>query len=154
MRIVIDVSPLAVPRTGIGNYVRGLVAGLTEAAGERHEIVAFGLAGPTGRKRIVAALDGLPAGLRLPLLPRARWWRSAWSRLGWPPVERAVGALDVFHFSDWMYPAQRGGLRVTTVHDLVPLHFPELVHPRTYRLHTAKLGNAVRTCDLIFANSQ
>ena len=26
MRIVIDVSPLSVPRTGIGNYVRGMVA--------------------------------------------------------------------------------------------------------------------------------
>jgi alpha-1,3-rhamnosyl/mannosyltransferase len=52
-----------------------------------------------------------------------------------------------------MYPAQRQGVRTTTLHDLVPLHFPELVHPRTYRMHTAKLANAVRTCDLIFANS-
>ena len=28
------------------------------------------------------------------------------------------------HSSDWMYPPQRGGARVTTVHDLVPLRFP------------------------------
>ena len=45
------------------------------------------------------------------------------------PVERVVGPLDVFHFSDWMYPPQRGGVRATTVHDLVPLRFPELVEP-------------------------
>ena len=40
-------------------------------------------------------------------LPGAYHWRALWSRLGRPPVERFVGRLDVFHFSDWMYPAQR-----------------------------------------------
>ena len=154
MRIVIDVSPLSRPRTGIGNYVRGMVAGLAEAAGDDHELVAFGPSGPRGRRRIREALAGLPVELRLPLLPRAHAWRTAWSRIGRPPVERVVGPLDVFHFSDWMYPAQRHGVRTTTVHDLVPLHFPELVHARTYRMHTAKLRNAVRTCDIIFANSR
>ena len=76
MKIVIDVSPLAVPRTGIGNYLRGLVAGLAEVADGRHELIAFGLAGPSGRRRIREALAGLPIERRLPLLPRAKWWRS------------------------------------------------------------------------------
>jgi glycosyltransferase involved in cell wall biosynthesis len=154
MRIVIDVSPLSVPRTGIGNYVRGLIAGLTEVAGDRHELVAFGLSGPRGRRRIRGALAGLPVELRLPLLPLARWWRSGWSRLGRPPVERVVGRFDVFHFSDWMYPPQRGGARVTTVHDLVPQRFPELVEKQTQRMHGPKHENALRTCDLLFADSR
>ena len=153
MRVVIDVSPLSVPRTGIGNYVRGLVAGLLEAGRDRHEVVAFGLSGPSGRRRIREALEGLPAELRLPLLPRAKWWRSGWSRLGRPPVESVVGPLDVFHFSDWMYPSQRRGARVTTVHDLVPLRFPDLVERRTRRMHAPKYENAARTCDLLFADS-
>jgi glycosyltransferase involved in cell wall biosynthesis len=153
LRVVIDVSPLSVPRTGIGNYVRGLVAGLVEVGGDRHEVVAFGLSGPSGRRRIREALDGLPAELRLPLLPRAKWWRSGWSRLGRPPVESVVGPLDVFHFSDWMYPSQRGGARVTTVHDLVPLRFPDLVERRTRQMHAPKYENAARTCDLLFADS-
>ena len=38
MRIVVDVSPLSLPRTGIGNYVRGMVAGLSEVAAGRHEL--------------------------------------------------------------------------------------------------------------------
>src|SRR5947208_18807 len=153
LRVVIDVSPLSVPRTGIGNYVRGLVAGLLEAGRDRHEVVAFGLSGPSGRRRIREALEGLPAELRLPLLPRATWWRSGWSRLGRPPVESVVGPLDVFHFSDWMYPSQRRGARVTTVHDLVPLRFPDLVERRTRRMHAPKYENAARTCDLLFADS-
>src|SRR5207249_1063273 len=147
-------SPLSVPRTGIGNYVRGLLAGLLEVGGDRHEVVAFGLSGPSGRRRIREALDGLPVELRLPLLPRAQWWRSGWSRLGRPPVESVVGRLDVFHFSDWMYPAQRGGVRATTVHDLVPLRFPEWAQAATVRMHGPKYVHAARTCDRVFVNSR
>jgi glycosyltransferase involved in cell wall biosynthesis len=153
VRIVVDVSPLSRPRTGIGNYLRGLLFGLAEAGGE-HELVAFGPSGPNGRRRIRESLAGATVELSLPLLPRAQWWRSAWSRLGRPPVERVVGPLDVFHFSDWMYPAQRSGLRATTVYDLVPLRFPELAERRTRRLHGSKYENAARTCDLVFAISR
>jgi glycosyltransferase involved in cell wall biosynthesis len=154
VRIVVDVSPLSLPRTGIGNYVRGMVAGLAEAGGDRHELVAFGPSGPFGRRRIQESLAGLPVRLRLPLLPRAHAWRTGWSRLGHPPVETVVGPLDVFHFSDWMYPPQRGGVRATTVHDLVPLRFPEWVQPRTRRMHGPKYENAARTCNRVFVNSR
>jgi glycosyltransferase involved in cell wall biosynthesis len=154
VRIVVDVSPLSLPRTGIGNYVRGMVAGLAEASGNRHELVAFGPSGPVGRRRIRESLDGIPVTLRLPLLPRAHAWRTTWSLLGRPSVETVVGPLDVFHFSDWMYPAQRGGVRATTVHDLVPLRLPDLVTPRTRRMHGRKYENAARTCDRVFVNSR
>ena len=51
-----------------------------------------------------------------------------------------------------MYPPQRGGIRATTVHDLVPIRFPEWVQGRTRRMHTAKYGDA-GSCDAIFVNS-
>jgi glycosyltransferase involved in cell wall biosynthesis len=44
-------------------------------------------------------------------------------------------------------------VRATTVHDLVPLRFPELVTPRTLEMHGEKYENAARTCDVVFANS-
>jgi glycosyltransferase involved in cell wall biosynthesis len=153
MRIVVDVTPLSRPRTGIGNYFRGMLAGLAEASEGRHELVAFGPTGPRGRAEIRRSLDGLPLELRLRLLPRAHAWRTAWSRLGRPPVETFIGPLDVFHFSDWMYPPQRAGLRVTTIHDLVPLRFPEWVEPATLKMHGPKYVHAARTCDRIFVNS-
>jgi glycosyltransferase involved in cell wall biosynthesis len=53
-----------------------------------------------------------------------------------------------------MYPPQRAGVRSTMVHDLVPLHHPEWVHPRTERMHGAKYAHAARTCDVIVANSR
>jgi glycosyltransferase involved in cell wall biosynthesis len=152
MRIVVDVSPLARARTGIGNYLLGMLAGLAEAGSNEHELVAFGPSGPRGRRRIREALAGLPVELRLPLLPHVA--RTAWSRAGRLAIERVVGALDVFHFSDWMYPPQRGGARATTVHDLVPLRFPEWVQPETLRMHGRKYENAARSCDRLFVNSR
>jgi glycosyltransferase involved in cell wall biosynthesis len=153
MRIAFDVSPLSHPRSGIGTYLRGSLAGLAEAAAGDHEIVAFAPTSPRGLEAIPAALEGISVELRLQLLPFAHVWRQAWSRLGRPAIERVLGPVDVLHFSDWMYPPQRGGVRVTTVHDLVPLRFPEWVQGRTRRMHAAKYANAARTCDVIFANS-
>ena len=119
MRIVVDVSPLSAPRTGIGNYILGMVGGTAEAAGDDDSVVAFALAGPRGARRIRDVLSGLPVEQRIVVVPpTSQTWRTAWSRLGWPRVERFAGELDVFHFSDWMYPPQRGGLRSTMIHDL------------------------------------
>src|SRR5581483_3940364 len=154
VRIAWDVSPLSHPRTGVGNYLRGSLAGFVEAAAGAHEVVAFAPTSPPGLKTIPRALEGIDVDLRLRLLPFAHLWRQAWSRLGRPPVERFLGPIDVLHFSDWMYPPQWGGLRSTMVHDLVPLRFPEWVQPRTRRMHRAKYANAARTCDVIFTNSE
>ena len=154
MRIVYDVSPLSHPLTGVGNYVRGSLAGLVEAAGRAHEIVAFAPTSPAGRKAIPRALEGIDVELRLVPLPFSQRWRDAWSRLRRPALERVVGAFDVFHYSDWMYPPQAGGVRATTVHDLVPLRFPEWVTERTRSMHGAKYADTARTADLVFVNSE
>lgn len=154
MRIAFDVSPLSHPRTGVGNYIRGSLAGLAGAAAGEHELVAFAPTSPPGLRAIPAAVAGIPVELRLRFLPFAHFWRQGWSRAAWPPVERFLGPIDVLHFSDWMYPPQRGGVRSTMVHDVVPLRFPEWVQGRTRRMHGAKYRNAAATCDVIFVNSE
>jgi glycosyltransferase involved in cell wall biosynthesis len=155
MRIVVDVTPLSHPRTGVGNYLRGSLGGLAEAAGNEHEIVAFAPVSMLSRERLEQAIDGIPIEQRLiSLPPSAHLWRTLWSRIGTPPVERLVGPLDVFQFSDWMYPRQRSGLRSTIVHDLIPLRYPEWVHPRTRRQNVAKYRHAARTCDVIVTISE
>ena len=58
------------------------------------------------------------------------------------------------HFSDWMYPPQRAGVRATTIHDLVPLHHPEWTTGRTRAMHRRKYRNAAATCDAVFVNSE
>jgi glycosyltransferase involved in cell wall biosynthesis len=152
VRIAVDVSPLSHPRTGIGNYLRGMVAGLAATAGT-HEVLAFAPVSRAGAHVVRSALQGLPLDLRLTELPLAHGWRTAWSRLGMPTAERFLGPFDVLHFSDWMFPPQRAGIRATTVHDLIPLRFPDWVDARTRRIHLPKYRNAAGTCDVVFVNS-
>jgi glycosyltransferase involved in cell wall biosynthesis len=128
--------------------------GLTEASAGEHEVVAFSAVSMLSRSRLEEALDGIAVDRKLVTLPpSAHLWRTLWSRAGHPAVERLAGRLDVFQFSDWMYPRQRAGLRTTVIHDLVPLHFPQWVHPRTRRQNSAKYRHAARTCDVIVAIS-
>lgn len=146
-------SPLSHPPLGIGNYIRGSLGGLLQAAEGRHEIVAFAPTSLRGPERIREALAGIDVDLRLWPLPASHAFRTLWSRAGRPPAERLLGSFDVLHFSDWMYPAQANGLRSTTIHDLVPLHFPDWCTRRTIAMHTRKFENTARTCDLVFVNS-
>jgi glycosyltransferase involved in cell wall biosynthesis len=152
VRIAFDVSPLSHVRTGIGNYILGSLRGLAAAAEEDDEIVPFAPTSRRGTRVIPALLDGLGLRPRLRFLPKSHYWRTAWSRLGRPPVERFLGRVDVLHYSDWMYPPQRAGLRSTMVHDLVPLRFPQWVTPRTRRMHLRKYRDT-KTCDTVFVNS-
>ena len=125
MRIAVDVSPLSHPRTGIGNYIRGSLAGMAAAAGGRHDLVPFA---PTSLKRAAKIHEALSdSGLRprTVRLPASHAVRTAWSTLEWPPAEWFLGRLDALLFTDWMTPPQRRGVRATTIHDLVPHHHPE-----------------------------
>jgi glycosyltransferase involved in cell wall biosynthesis len=153
MRIAFDVSPLSHPLLGIGNYIQGSLAGLVEAAGSEHEVVAFAPTSIRGPGRIRAALAGIDVEVRTFPLPFSHAIRTAWSAAGRPAAERLLGPFDVLHFSDWMYPPQRAGVRATTIHDLVPLHHPEWTTARTRSMHGSKYRNAAETCDAIFVNS-
>lgn len=151
MRIVVDVSPLSHPRTGIGNYIRGLLRGLVEAGAA--DVVAFAPASKRGAEQIAHSLNGLPVRRAIKKLPVAYAWREAWSALRRPQLERVLGDFDVFHLSDWLHVPQARGVRAVTVYDLAPLHFPEWSHPRTRRLHGRTYREAKRA-DVVFAISE
>lgn len=154
MRIVFDVTPLSHQRTGVGNYIRGSLAGLADVAGGEHEIVAWAPTSVAGARLVAEAIDGIPVKRRIVRLPMAHAWRTLWSRAGRPPAERFLGPFDALHFSDWMFPPQQSGIRSTMIHDLVPLRFPEWTTARTRSMHGAKYRNAARTCDFVFVNSR
>ena len=153
MRIAYDVTPLSHPRTGVGNYILGTLKGMVAAGGAENELVAFGPVSVRGRKLVDESLGGLGVEQRLVMVLPAHSARRMWGALGRPTAERFIGSFDVMHFSDWMLPPQRSGLRATMIHDLGPLRFPEHLHPRTVSMHTATAREAAR-CDLVFTNSE
>ena len=151
MRIAYDVTPLSHPRTGVGNYILGALKGMVEAR-SGDELVVFGPVSIRGRSLLDEALAGVDVEHKLATVPFAHATRRAWGALGHPAAERLVGDFDVLHFTDWMRPPQRQGLRATMIHDLGPLRFPERLHPRTVNMHTANAREAQR-CDVVFVNS-
>ena len=153
MRIAYDVTPLSHPRTGVGNYILGALQGMVAAADGEHELVAFGPVSVRGRQTLDDALAGVAVERCTTTVPFGHLVRRAWTGLGRPPAERFIGGFDVLHFTDWMQPPQRRGVRATMIHDLGPLHFPKRVDPRTYGMHTANM-RAARSCDVVFTNAE
>ena len=152
MRIAFDVSPLSHPRTGIGNYVRGSLAGLAEASAGEHELVAFAPTRLRGRRLIRERSADVPVDVRTLVLPWSPRLPDGLEPPRRPSIERFLGRVDVLHFSDWLVPPQRGGVRSTMVHDLVPLLHPEWVTARTRAMHGYKYARTAE-CDLVFVNS-
>ena len=153
MRIAYDVTPLSHPRTGVGNYILGALKGMAEAADGSHELVAFGPVSIRGRALLDSTLADLPVERRIATVPFGHAVRTVWSRLGRPSAERFLGDIDVLHFTDWMIPPGRPRVRATMIHDLGPLRYPERLHPRTVRMHSAT-ARAAAGCDVVFTNAE
>jgi glycosyltransferase involved in cell wall biosynthesis len=154
LRIAVDVSPLSRRRTGVGQYLRGMTIAIADQLEEGDELCLAGVASSRGARAIRDALAGVSNELKVMEVVHPHAVRTAWSRIGWPPVERLVGRIDVFHASDWMQPRQRAGIRAATVCDLVPVSHPEWTTPRTRRMLRAKYADTAERCDVAFAISR
>jgi hypothetical protein len=83
MRIAVDVSPLSVPPTGIGYYIRETTAALAAVA-PQHEVVAVALVHPREAACLRERLAPLPPAVvrlvrTLPFAPKWRRRRSSCS---------------------------------------------------------------------------
>ena len=109
VRIVVDVSPLSVPPTGIGYYIRETTAAL--AAGRRRSTrsVAVALVHPREAARLRERLAPLPPAVarRIRTLPFAPTWRRLANHLPLPTLELLAGRCGAFVGSEWLYPRQR-----------------------------------------------
>jgi glycosyltransferase involved in cell wall biosynthesis len=61
----------------------------------------------------------------------ARPLHASWVRRDTPPLEWFVGAIDVVHGTNFLVPPTNHAAAVVSVHDLTPLHHPELCNEAT-----------------------
>lgn len=115
MRVGVDATPLLGPRTGVGRYVAGLLAGLAELGRSGHlaDPLEVALAGFTWRGR------SLPDGASLAGRPvPARALHAAWSHTRVPPLEWLGISCEVFHATNYVLPPSRRAAGVLSIHDL------------------------------------
>ena len=152
MKIAIDISPL-IYGTGVSVYIKNLVESLIKID-RMNEYVLFG--GSMRRmnelKEFVNSLKSENVqGKIFPLAPTLA--DIIWNKLHFFPIENFVGKIDVFHSSDWTQPPS-SGLKVTTIHDLSPILFPELNHPKVAKSHKSRLKLVKEEVDWVIVPSK
>ena len=126
LRVALDATPLLGLPTGIGAFCTGALAALSLRTGL--DLRAFAVSW-RGRGRIEALLpEGVSAHQRA--MP-ARPLNALWGKTDALPLEWFVGPVDVVHGTNFVVPPTRRAAAVVSVHDLTPLHHPELCDAAT-----------------------
>lgn len=68
-------------------------------------------------------------------------------------IEKFLGAIDVFHSSDWTQPKAKAK-KVTTYHDVVPIKYPTWSHPKVVSVHKRRLKLVEKEIDMVIAVSE
>jgi glycosyltransferase involved in cell wall biosynthesis len=150
MRIGIDGTPLATPKTGIGHYTFELARELARLApGWEFELVSH--------VPVAGALERESGGARPPNLraacPPSTGLRSRWWSLGLPLHARERG-LSLFHGTNYKIPLWQQCPSVVTVHDLSLLVHPETHEPRLVELARRRLPTMTRQAARVLTDSE
>jgi glycosyltransferase involved in cell wall biosynthesis len=142
VRIGIDARLATAPRTGIGSYTANLVAALGRMGGP-DRFVLF-------TDRPLETPPG-PACANV-VLPTPR--RLLWTFAVLPGACRRA-KLDLFHgTTNFELPFLAGCPLVATVHDLIPLRFPQAVSRRFRLLFGALIGRTLRAARLVKTDAE
>jgi glycosyltransferase involved in cell wall biosynthesis len=128
MRILVDYRPALRARTGVGEYIRGLVRAYT--ATHHDELALF----TSSWKDRPAATIGVE--LRAAVVDRrvpVSVLNYLWHRREWPPVELLAGRVDVVHAAHPLLIPSRYAAQIVTIHDLFFLDHPERVRDEIRR---------------------
>lgn len=152
MKIVIDVSQMAYAGSGVARYTRELVSALLSLPSQ-HQFLLW--AGSLRQKDYFYELT-----------QHTPWNKAQWKIASLPPklagvalntlnisFESLAGSYDLLHTSDWSEPASRAP-KVTTVHDLVFLKYPETVDPLIRATQNRRLKRLKSNSTTIIADSE
>jgi len=67
-------------------------------------------------------------------------------------IEKFLGPLDIFHSSDWTQPKAKA-IKVTTIHDVIPIKYPKWSHPKIVAVHKRRLALVEKEVDMVIAVS-
>ncbi|MGH9311270.1 MAG: glycosyltransferase family 1 protein, partial [Vicinamibacterales bacterium] len=144
VRILMDYRPALRERTGVGQYVHELASALGRQLTSTDSLTLFSSSWkdrlPSGVVRGATTVD-----LRLPVTAL----NAAWHRLGWPPIERLAGPVDIAHSSHPLLMPARAAAQVVSIYDLDFLDHPERTRAEIRRDYPALAGDHARRAALV-----
>jgi glycosyltransferase involved in cell wall biosynthesis len=149
MNIVFDFRPALSRSTGVGTYVRNLVAAL----GETFPNDTYTVFSASWRERLDPSLVPEPVRVADWKIP-VRALDFSWHRWRFPPVETFVGPVDVAHSPSPMLLPSRAARTVVTVHDCHFMRHPEDVFGPVRRDYVPLARRAAAQADAVVVNSQ
>lgn len=126
LTVALDATPLLGTPTGVGVFCLGAL----QALGQRSDVEAHAYAVSWRRRAGIEAR--LPVNIAASQRPMpARPLHAMWRRAALPPIEWFIGSVDVVHGTNFVVPPTKRAGAVVSVHDLTPLHHPELCNRAT-----------------------
>lgn len=150
MKIAIDCSQV-VYGTGSSVYTKNLVKNLLNID-RQNQYLLFGgtLRRQSDLKDFYSSIEGASQKLIFPMAPTVADF--VWNKMHRLSIEKLIGGVDLFHSSDWTQPPSKA-YKVTTVHDLSPILFPKLAHPKIVEVHKRRLKWVKKEVDCVIAPS-
>ena len=150
MKIGIDISQI-VYGTGVSTYTKYLVKSLLKTDTHNQYILFAGtLRQKATIRNYLKTLTGKFTAHILPLPPQIA--SLLWNNIHEVPIEKLIGELDIFHSSDWTQPPSKA-IKVTTIHDLAPIIYPQYSDPHIVSTHKKRLKWVKKEIDVIIAPS-
>lgn len=150
MKIGIDISQI-VYQTGVSRYTAELVRNLLKFDEKnQYSLYAGSLRARPTIKAFVATLPRKTKLVLTPLSPKLA--EMAFNKFNLP-IDQWLGAVDVFHASNWTIPKTQVPL-VTTIHDLTFLKYPQEHLASQVAAHRRQLERAKKRAAAIIAVSQ
>lgn len=152
MKIGIDVSQI-VYGTGVSRYTKNLVEHVLDID-QKNQYVIYG-----GALRRMPDLRSFLNSIHakntkrqaIPISPMMADF--FWNRVHRLHIEKLIGKVDVLHTSDWAEPPSRA-FKVTTVHDLAPILYPQFTPSKIVDVHTQRLEWVKKESDRIIVPSK
>ncbi len=153
MKITIDASQI-VYETGVSVYTKNLIRSLSQIDKKNTYQIIGGSLRQLGelRRKIDLLIENKMnfSKFLYPFPPTVS--DVIFNRIGVISIDNFIGKTDVFHSSDWTQP-RTDAYKITTIHDLVPVLYPNLTDPRIVSVHKRRLERVKRYADRIIVPS-
>lgn len=151
MKIAIDISQIVYKGSGVSRYTRNLIEALLTADKKNQYIFFFSSLRQKLNHAIEKKINVSHVIKKYPFPPTLLDF--LWNRLHVFPIDKLVGKTDLVFTSDWTEPPSCAK-KITVIHDLVFLKFPETLPQKIIDVQKRRLHWVKKESELIIADSQ